>query len=145
MVQVERLVVANVTRNDVQQEIPVAHDRVATEHFRAVADRQFEFRQRIASLRRQFDVRKYHEIQAQGIVIKQGDPPLDHTAPLELRDPPPAGRGREVDDIGNVGGRAGAVFLKGGKDSTISGVNFCLFIIFHFVDRNVIKSAFNPI
>ena len=92
-------------RDDLEQEIPLAGERVALEHFGAIANRRLELGERIASGGRELDVREDGDVESQGIAIEKRDARLDDAALLELLNAPPAGGGGDASARGHLGHR----------------------------------------
>ena len=108
----EAVVVVDGARRDQQNEIDIAHQHEALDHFREADDLLLELRQALPAVAGQLDVHEYQHLEAQFFASQQRDAALDDAAGLELVDPAPAGRLRQADRLGEVGGGYRRVLLQ---------------------------------
>ena len=126
VVEEERLVRLDVAAHDAQQEVRLAHERVALEDLRVGAHRLLEAQQRIAPVTGDLHVREHHHRQPDLLPIDECHAPFDDAALLEARDAPPAGRGGQAQPLGHLGRRQRAVLLQQLEDPQVCTVEISL-------------------
>ena len=103
MIEVERFICLDVSRHHAKHEVPLAHRRVAVEHFGSLTNRLRERRDGIATLAREFDVGEDGDVEAKCGAVEQGEQRvrlwITQNLDVFFREP------RDADqDLGNAGG-----------------------------------------
>src|SRR5579862_5649797 len=122
MIEEERFVCLDVATDDAQQEIGLAHERVALEDLRVLAHRLLELEQRIASVPGELDVREDEHVEPDFLPIEERHPLADHLDLLEPAHPSPAGRGRHAEALGDLRGREITMLLNEIENPRITAV-----------------------
>jgi hypothetical protein len=125
----QRRIVVQVGRDDAQQVVRVAEEPLRVPDLRDGGDRGLEGRDGGGVPPLQRDADDGLEAEPDGGRVNDGAVAGDDAGPLELAQPPVAGRGRELHPIGQLRHRQAAVLLKLSKNLAVNIVH--AYKIFH--------------